>query len=145
MTPSDEAKVTTIATRFARSLDRSHWAEARAMLAAQCEYFTGTETLRSADEIVASYRQAAERAAEHLDSVRYESQLDGVAGREATVLFVDRIEHGGQQHDYRTRQVLTVGPDGKIHRIVNRESGDERRRLEEFFKRCHVTWPPAAG
>ena len=59
--------------QFAIALDKEQFAAAATMLADACLYDTGEETLRGPQEIIATYRDHADRARATFDVVEYDS------------------------------------------------------------------------
>ncbi len=139
MNASRPADVRQMVDRLAHLLDADDFSAARALLADDCVYETGSETLRGPDEILASYAGASARARRTFDEVRYESEVESVAGATACVTFTDYLLKAGHRwHRYRCRQELTVGADGRIVRIVHRELPGERQALQAFFATCRM-------
>jgi hypothetical protein len=126
-----------IARHFASALDRCDFAEAVKYLAGDCQYQIAQETLVGPDAIICSYRLSAEWGSRTLDRIAYESQVTDEIDS-LSVLFIDRITHGGQTHEYRCRQHLWLNHAGKIARILHEELPGEREKLDEFFARCGV-------
>ena len=124
---------------LARALDADDLETARTLLAEDCIYETGRETLRGQDRIAASYADASARARRRFDEVRYESEVGPASGATATVTFTDYLlKAGGRWHRYRCQQAFTVGAAGRIVRIVHREFPGERQALEAYFRECGI-------
>ena len=121
-----------VAQRFAGALDRCDFAEAQAYLSEDCHYQIGQETLIGPEAIIASYRDSAEWGRRTLDQVVYESQVTQDE-KGLSVLYVDRITHGGVTHEYHCRQHLWLNDAGKVERIVHEELPGEREKLDKFF------------
>jgi len=128
----------TIARHFASALDRCDFAEAAKYLAEDCQYQLGQETLVGPDSIIGSYRASAEWGSRTLDGVVYESEVTHDANS-LDVLFIDRITHGGQTHEYRCLQHLWLNATGQIDSILHEELPGEREKLDEFFARCGIS------
>ena len=126
-----------IAKQFAQALDRCDFAEAGRYISSDCRYQTGSEELVGPQAILASYAESAQWGSETLDQVIYESEVQG-EGSNLSVLYTDRITHGGLTHDYRCRQHLSINPAGLIFKIVHEELPGEREKLNEFWARCGV-------
>lgn len=127
-------EVRQVVERLAQALDADDFPAARALLADDCVYETGSETHHGLDEILASYAAASAWAHRVFDEVRYESAVEPVAGATATVSFTDYLlKAGGRWHRHRCRQEFTLGADGRIARIVHREIPGEREALEAYL------------
>ena len=127
----------TIAKHFAQALDRCDFAKAGRYISSDCHYQTGYEELIGPQVILASYSESAEWGSKTLDQVIYESEVQG-EGENLSVLYIDRITHGGQTHEYRCRQHLSINDAGLIVRIVHEELPGEREKLNEFLARCGI-------
>ena len=125
------------AKRFAAALDRCDFIEAGRYVAPDCHYQTGREELVGPDAILASYRDNAVWASHALEQVIYESEVEETSD-DFSVLFIDRIMHQGQTHEYRCRQHLSLNHGGQVVRIVHEELPGERERLNDFFGRHGV-------
>jgi hypothetical protein len=101
-------------------------------LSDDCSYEIGKEVLVGPEAIIASYRESAEWGRRTLDQVVYESVVTQVENG-LSVLYIDRITHGGATHEYRCRQHLWLNGAGKVIRIVHEELPGERERLDAFF------------
>jgi len=126
-----------IAKRFAQALDRCDFAEAGRYLSDDCCYQTGHEEFVGPQAILASYSGSADWASQNLDQVIYESEIEG-EGANLSVLYIDKITHGGQAHDYRCRQHLSINEAGVIFKIIHEELPGEREKLNEFWTRCGI-------
>ncbi len=121
---------------LAEALDLDDFDRVLGLLAADCEYLTGRATLRGPQAIVASYREATEWGRRHLDEVRYESEVEPLSDDEIAVTFIDHLAHAGRAHRHQCRQVFTVGPAGKVVRIVHHDLPGEVEGLRGFFAAC---------
>ncbi len=136
--PSPQTVIAT-ATAFAAALDQDDFTAAGGLVADDCAYDTGREIRYGRAAILASYADATAWAHAKFDDVRYESEIENVAGTTATVRFTDYlVKAGGKFHRHRCRQELTVGPAGTIVRIVHREIAGERESLEAFLRTCGI-------
>jgi hypothetical protein len=139
---TDEAPLATqrlreSATAFAAALDADDWTAAGRRLADECVYERGDEVLRGRAAILGSYAAASAWARNHLDDVRYESEIEAVDGGSATVRFTDYlVKAGGFFHRHRCRQTLFADDAGSFVRIVHHEIPGEREALEGFLRRC---------
>src|SRR5262245_40037554 len=139
MSGSGSSAIEATAAALARALDAEDFDTARPLLAADCVYETGAATLHGPDPILASYAQASTWARRTFDEVRYASDVDPADGDTVTVTYTDYLlKAGGRWHRYRCQQVLTVGPEARITRIVHRELPGEREALEAYFRECGV-------
>jgi hypothetical protein len=127
----------TISKAFASALDRCDFAEAAIYLSKDCHYQLGQLTLVGPEAIIGSYRDSAAWASRTLDQVIYESEV--TQDRDSlSVLYIDRLTHGGQTHEYRCRQHLSLNAAGKIARIVHEELPGEHEMLVAYFAKCGV-------
>ncbi len=125
-----------LARRFAALLDADDLERLRAMLAAACEYDTGREVLVGPAAILASYREASDRARERFDALRFESEILSADESSAIVLFRDHLTLRGRTHVHACHQRLTFAPDETVTRIEHRELPGERDGLEGFLASC---------
>ncbi len=128
-----------IAKRFAQALDRCDFAEAGRYLSSDCSYQTGHEELIGPQAILASYSESADWGSKTLDQVIYESEIEVGKDGSLSVLYLDKIIHGGLTHEYRCRQRLSIDDAGLIVGIVHEELPSEREKLNEFLARCGVS------
>jgi hypothetical protein len=136
---ASSTEVRQVVERLARALDADDFAAARALLADDCVYQTGSETHHGPDQILASYAAASARAHRDFDEVRYESSVEPVMGATATVTFTDYLlKAGGRWHRHRCRQEFTLGAGGRIARIVHRDFPGEREALEAYLRECGI-------
>src|SRR5204862_7539477 len=73
-------RVTEIAAAFAAALDLEDFAAAGRWLAERCHYDTGRSVLEGRAAVLRSYAEASAWVRSKLDDVRYESEVEGVAG-----------------------------------------------------------------
>jgi hypothetical protein len=139
--PAAETAAAIVAS-LARALDADDFAAVRAHLDEDCVYETGRETLRGPEAIVASYAAASTWAHRTFDEVRYESELEPVSGATVPVRFTDYLmKAGGRWHRHRCRQAFTVGPAGRVARIVHHDLPGEREALDAYFAEVGVERP----
>jgi hypothetical protein len=127
--------VLTVAVGLARALDADDFEAARGYLAAGCEYTIGDDRLVGPDAILASYAENSRRAHAAFQTVRYRSEPGAADGRTVTMQYVDELEFAGEWHVHRCRQLLTIGPDGLVTRIVHEEIPGEHETLVAFVER----------
>jgi len=139
MDASRTAAIRRVVDRLAHLLDADDFTAARALLAHDCVYERGCDTLRGPGEILASYAGASAWARRTFEEVRYESEVETVSGATACVTFTDYLLKAGHRwHRYRCQQAFTLGADDRIVRIVHRETPGEREALEAFFAGCGI-------
>lgn len=124
-----------VATALARALDADDFEAARAFLDEACLYELGDRRLAGPAEILASYEDSTRRAHAAFETVRYRSAADAVSGDTVTMLYVDELAYAGEVHVHRCRQHLTVGPGGRVVRIVHEEIAGEHDALSAFVAR----------
>ena len=133
------AEVRQVVEGLARALDADDFAAARTFLASECIYETGSETHHGPEAILASYAAASAWARRVFDEVRYESVVEPAVGTAATVNFMDYLlKAGARWHRHRCRQEFTVGPGGRVVRIVHHEIAGERDAVEAYFRECGI-------
>jgi len=126
------------ATALAHALDRDEFATAEAMLAAGCVYESPYGLLEGPAAIMASYRGNAESAVNKFDRIEYESRVDAIDDASARITYFDRITHKGKTHEFSCCQIVTVGDDGVIVRIVHEEIPGKREALNAFYAEIGV-------
>ena len=133
------SEVSAIVAGLVCALDADDFPAARAFLAGDCVYETGSETRQGPDAILASCAAASAWARRAFDDVRYASEVGPASGATAAVTFTDYLlKAGGRWHRHRCRQEFTVGAGGRIVRIVHRELPGEREALEAYFRECGI-------
>ena len=137
--PTGSEAVRDVVGRLARALDADDLEAAERLLSDECVYEAAGETHRGPEAITASYAAASARAHRLFDDVRYESVIEAVAGDTATVTFIDYLlKAGGLSHRHRCQQAFTVGPEGRITRIVHHDLPGEREALAAFLRACGI-------
>ena len=132
--PQDETH-RAVVEAFARAMDRSDFAAARALLAPDCSYDREPETLTGPDAVLGSYAGSAAWAERRFDEVRHESEIVGKAGDRFTVRHTDYLlEVPGRWHRHRYEQDVWVDDRALVVRIVHRELEREAERLEAFLR-----------
>ncbi len=120
-------------TAFAHALDRDDFVAAEGFLAPGCVYESPNEVLEGPAAIIAAYRGNAESAVRDFDKIEYDSIVEPAGGNAARITYVDRITHHGKSHEYRCRQVVEVGDDGKIVHIKHEEIPGKREALLAYL------------
>ena len=133
----DPQHVRRVVSDLAAALDRDDFIEAARFLATDCIYEIGDETRIGSAAILASYAGSSTWGREHFD-LRYESEVGEPEGDTVAVTYVDHLTLAEHHHTYRCRQHLTVGPEGRVTRIVHEELPGEREKLDQFFQECGV-------
>lgn len=130
-----EEHVRQVAERLALALNADDFPAVRALLAKSCVYELRDQKLTGPEAIAGSYAAASASARRDFDDVRYESEMVGIAGATATVLFTDYLAvAGGHWHRHRCQQRFTVGPGGRVAHILHVDLPGEREALEEFLR-----------
>ena len=132
------AEARSLAHRFAARLDADDFAAVELMLAPGCAYETGRGTLTGPPAILASYREAGDRARRLFDTVGYDSEVGEAGDGFAVIQFRDHLVVRGQAHVYRCRQRVTFASDGAVTHIEHRELPGEREGLVAFCARAGV-------
>ena len=133
MTEEASESILSVATAFALALDRDDFAAAEVCLARECVYESPDGVLEGPAAIIAAYRGNAESAVRDFDKIEYDSIVEPAGGNAARITYIDRITHQGKSHEYRCRQVVEVGDDGKIVHIKHEEIPGKREALRAFF------------
>lgn len=124
-----------IAAAVAQALDADDFDAARLHLDEACEYTIGESRLVGPDAILASYAENTRRAHAAFEAVRYRSEPGAADGATVTMHYVDELEFGGERHVHQCRQHLTIGPGGRVVRIVHEEIPGEHDALVAFVER----------
>jgi len=128
-----------VAAALAQALDHEDFSVAEGLLAAGCVYESPFGLLEGPAAIMASYRGNAESAVSRFDRIEYESSVEPLDETSARITYFDRITHKGKSHEFSCRQVVTVGDDGKIVRIVHEEIPGKREALNAFYVEVGIT------
>jgi hypothetical protein len=123
-----------IAREFAECLDRDDFVGAMGFISTSCEYRSGDRKFRGPDAIIASYREHAEFAKSHFETVVYESSVAKLTTDRFEVKYIDHITKNSKSHTYTCKQVLKFNSAGLITEIVHVEIPGERERLMTYFK-----------
>ena len=135
----DSSEAVRVAEQFAYALDRSNFEQAAELLRDDCEYVIRGQTIRGPTAIMAAYAQSDAWALKNLDRIEYESstaQADDTVGSAVVITFVDRVFHQGRSHIFTCRQLIALGPCGRIARITHEDVEGEREALDAFFASC---------
>jgi hypothetical protein len=124
--------------RFARALDRCDYVYAASCLSPECIYRAMDEELTGPNAILASYAKNAEWAEHVLERVVYDSQVKPETDGSMSILFVDRIFHGGHMHEYRCVQKVWLDEENRIVKIVHEELPGEWEKLNGFLAKCGI-------
>ncbi len=128
-----------VATALSQALDRNDFVGAAMWIATDCVYEVRGEEIVGSAAILASYADTATWVAQVFDEVRCESTLEAITGDVASVLYTDYLmKVPGQWHRHRCRQHLTVGPEGRVTRIVHEDLAGEMESLERYFEACGI-------
>jgi len=127
--------------KFVKALDECNFDEAGRFLASRCRYLMDQTELIGPEAILRSYARNAKWAAETLERVVYESEIEKKSARVFDVLYTDRVFHQGLEHAYRCRQMLFVNESGKIEKILHQDIPGEPEALKEFLERCGIQRP----
>jgi hypothetical protein len=128
--------VAAAACRLAKALDVEDYAAARAALAEECVYHTGTATLTGPDAILDSYRASGEQARRRFDEIEYTSRVEPSGPSTVVITYTDRVRLGGAWHEYHCRQHVRLGAAGLVEEIRHEQLPGERERLREFERRA---------
>lgn len=127
------------ATALSQALDRNDFIAAAMWIATDCVYEVRGEEIVGSAAILASYADTATWVEKVFDEVRYESAVEEPRGDTVGVLYTDYLmKVPGQWHRHRCRQHLTVGPAGRVTRIVHEDLEGEPERLEVYFAECGI-------
>lgn len=125
-----------IAQRFGRCLDADDFGAVAELLASDCGYDTGKQTLSGRDQIVAMYEENMREGRAKLDELVWgESRVEVRGERCFDVVFTDSLKHRGLSHTYRCVQRLRFGDDGWIVSIEHVELAGEREGLLAFYEK----------
>jgi len=128
-----------VATALSQALDRNDFVDAAMWIATDCVYEVRGEEIVGSAAILASYADTATWVEQVFDEVRHESAVEAIEGDVASVLYTDYLmKVPGQWHKHRCRQHLTVGPEGRVTRIVHEDLAGEMESLERYFEACGI-------
>ena len=119
--------------RFALALDEEDYATLATLIADDCEYVTRKGTIRGRQEVIRSYQTASALAKATVNSVTYESYVRSEPNGPMTVTFVDHLEHDGLRHSFSCEQVVYLGAEDRVFRIVHQELPGQREALDVFL------------
>jgi len=124
------------ARAFAQALDREDYAAARGLLSPSCTYHIRSKTLRGREAVLSSYKTAGDWGQAHIDSIEYKSRVTRLSAFKYVIRFEDYLRHAGKRHKHVCRQVMTLGPSGKIKDIRHKDLPGERKALKDFFRKA---------
>lgn len=128
-----------VADRFGELLDQDKFEQFRTLLADDCCYLTGSDTLIGRKAIASSYEQNMQAGRAKLDKLIWgPSQVTIIDADNFEVLFVDFLQHQGIDHTYRCAQRITINDELLITQIEHRELSKEREKLHAFYKRVGI-------
>lgn len=133
-----ETSAYAIVAVLAQALDTDDFDTVRPLLAADCVYETGRETLIGPEAIVQSYAANSAWARKTFDELRYESRVEPSVAATVAVVFIDLLRHKGLEHRHQCRQEFTVGSAGRIVRIVHHDLPGETEAISEFYRSCNI-------
>ncbi len=122
-----------IAERFASALDAEDYATAAGFLSSDCEYSVRGRNYRGPAEIIASYKDHGDSAAQDFDEIDYRSEVRA-AETGVAIRFIDRFSHKGRRFTFQCEQVVEIDSAGLICRIRHVDLPGQREGLEEFMK-----------
>ncbi len=126
----------TIAERFGQYLDADNFQEAIKLLAENCQYNIGAETLVGPEKIVKSYEDNMIEGRKKLDELIWgKSWVDQISDEEFIINFTDYLKHQGESHIHRCQQKIWIDDDNRIKMIVHLKNEEEETKLADFYVR----------
>ncbi len=96
-----------IAILFGSSLDHDDFEKVKDLLAENCVYQIGSETLIGPEAILASYEQNMLAGRKKMDKLEWgTSRIETISDCEYLVHFTDYLYHRGEQYTHRCQQKL---------------------------------------
>ena len=104
-----------IAIQFGSSLDRDEYSVTRSVLADNCQYIIGNETLLGPDKISKSYEDNMIAGRKKLDKLEWgKCKIEDISDFEFYVHFTDYLTHKSKEYIHRCKQKVTIGSNYKI-------------------------------
>lgn len=126
----------TAAHIFGTALDNDDFAIAKTVIADDCEYNIGEQTLIGPDEICGLYEKNSKEGHQKFDKMVWgECKIEKLTDHQFFVHFEDFLTKNGITHTYRCKQKLTLNEAGKIMLIEHHEIPEERAQLNAFYKK----------
>ncbi len=125
-----------VAIEFGRTLDKDQFEMTKKLLSHDCEYYIGEDVLTGPDEICNSYKQNMIEGRKKLDNLTWgKSYIESVDDKKFVVHFTDYLTHKNEDHVHRCEQALNFNSDGLICKIMHIDNPEEKKQLNEFYKR----------
>jgi hypothetical protein len=142
-TPADTHDMRAVAETFARALDAGDFGAAADLLSTACECRDGALLARGAEAVLAVYRAAASWAERGFDEVRHYSEIESVSGdRVRAVVTTCLMRVPGRWHRLRHTRDFTLGPSGRVTRIVHDCEPDAATAFRAFVHDVGSAPPP---
>jgi len=124
-----------VAQTFGTALDKDEFEVARKLIAPNCTYVIGDETLNGPEAICNSYEQNMLEGKRKLDELIWgQSEVEEIATGEYFVHFTDYLKHKGKSHVHRCKQRLKVNLQGLITSIEHIDNTVEQKELDAFYR-----------
>lgn len=137
------AVTVSIVERFAQALDDEDYATAALCLDAGAEYDSGEKTILGVDDIIDSFRDAAERGRKTFDSVTFRHEISSQA--QTDIRFLDRLSRNGDTFELDHTMHLTISDRGTITHLRLTYPPGERERLRAFLEKSAGDSSRASG
>lgn len=126
----------TAAHIFGNALDNDDFELAKTVISTNCKYSIGKQTLIGPDEIIGLYEKNSKEGHQKFDKLVWgECKIEKLNKTQFFVHFKDFLTKNGITHTYQCKQKLTLNYDGKIQLIEHHEIEEERKKLNDFYKK----------
>lgn len=126
------------ARKWAATLDDDDFDTLPNLLSENCRYRSPQGVLTGPAAVVASYRANSQWAHRTFDSITWDSECELEPQGTVLVTFTDITDHGGEHHEYRCQQRITLDEDLRVAEIEHIVIPDEEAALAEFLDRVGV-------
>jgi len=123
-----------IAQSFGTLLDQDDFEGFKKLLAADCVYHIHEDILHGGDEIAGLYEQNMKAGKKKFDKLEWgECSITALSEDQFMVHFSDFITHGGQTHNYKCNQIISINDDLVVTTIKHQEIPGEREAFEQYL------------
>ena len=122
------------AKKFGEYLDQDDFENFRTVLAENCNYEIGGQTLTTKDSIAGLYEKNMKEGKVKFDELVWgKSEIKKVSEDQYDVYFSDFLKHKGISHNYKCKQRITINSDNLVERIDHMELPGERESLDAYY------------
>jgi hypothetical protein len=122
--------------QLAEALDHDDYETAASAMSDRVNYSIGDKEIQGPEAVVASYREASERARRLFDRVVYGHHvMETSEPNTFRVRYSDSLTFAGETLNHVTEQHVTVSSDQGVIRIVGVDLPGEREKVDMFLER----------